>query len=193
MPSVDDTALLDVFQKYCHFGNRQMSVPTDSPDNKRNSITSPLLDGSKFAKLAREAGLIDGQIISSTEIDIIFNRVKERMERRISFLQFRTALRLIAEKKLTEALKNDPKANVETIEQSIIEAVRELDGPRFAAGTTLPEKNDIVDRLMEGPATYISKSPKDDNRAWKDNLRRNTSSPGSRRQSTNSPSGSRKV
>lgn len=187
MPGVEDGALLSVFQKYCQFGSRQASLSGEaSPTAKRNSLGGPQMDGSKFAKLAREAGLIDGQRITVTEVDILFNRVKDRSERRISFAQFRAALKLLADKKY---------AGEAEAEQRVVEAVRKLEGPMITQGSTVPESSPIIDRLMDGPATYISKTPKDDVRAWKDNLRRSPSSPGSRRSSTptaQSPLGSRK-
>lgn len=178
MPTIDDTPLLEVFQRYCNFGTRNNSLPNDS---RRASITVPQMDGSKFAKLAREAGILDPHAITPIEIDILFSKVKDKTERKISFLQFQTALKSIAEKKHQS---QQDEFSVEEIEKSILEAVCKLGGPQLAEGTTLPEKSPMIDRLMEGPATYISKSPKDETRTWKDDLRRSPASPASRKSST---------
>lgn len=181
--NVDDTVLFDVFIKYCHFGNRSNSLGAEASQTN-NNVTTPLMDGSKWAKLTREASLIDGTVISLTEVDILFNRVKGKGERKISFLQFRMALKLLAEKKHPET---------EDAEEMVLKMVRNLPGPMITAGTQ-PDHSPIIDRLMDGPTNYISKSPKDETRAWKDDLRRSSSSPGSRRASSNyhSPLGSRK-
>lgn len=199
MPTTEDGKLLEVFQKYCSFGTRSNGPPSASGDgSRRASITAPQMEGSKFAKLAREAGLLDSHVITPTEIDILFSRVKDKTERKISFAQFRTALRLIAEKKYHQNHQNhqpeqeqsstDAKSGIAETEERILVAVRELDGPQLAEGTTLPEKSPMLDRLMEGPATYISKSPKDDARAWKDDLRRSPASPATRRSTSASGS-----
>lgn len=188
---VDDERLLKIFQKYCSFGQRYgasqelLGSPASRRSNGASSaLTSPMMDGSKWAKLAREAGLIDNQKVDLTEIDIIFNRVKDRNERKISFLQFRTALRLVGEKRY----------NVDTVDQTltgdeaetaICEMVHKLDGPQITAGSTKPESSPIIERLMEAPPNYISKTPKDDVKPWKDGLRSSLpSSPASRKSSS---------
>lgn len=184
MPSVDDVVLHEVFLKYCHFGTRNSSISTEcSPIGARkSSITTPLLDGSKFAKLIRESGLLD-DTITSTEVDILFSKVKDRGERRISFLQFRLALRMLAEKKPQG--END----LETAEEQVLTAVRNVKAPQLS-GTTLPENSETLDRLMEGPATYVGRSPNRDARSWKDDLRRASSGSQSSRRSSMDPAAS---
>lgn len=191
MPSVEDVALFKVFQQYCSFGSRSSLTGTELSPASHKSLNTLVMDGSKFAKLTREAGLIDGTIITLTEVDITFSKVKDKAERRISFNQFRQALKLLAEKKFHSG---DDQLELLEIEKNVFEAVRGLQGPQLAAGTTLPESSQMIDRLMEGPATYISKTPRDDSRAWKDDLRKSPSSPASRRTSSmaGTPSSSRK-
>ena len=192
MPTAEDGKLLAVFQKYCSFGTRSNGPPSSGDGSRRASLTAPQMDGSKFAKLAREAGLLDAHVITPIEIDILFSRVKDKTERKISFAQFRTALRLIAEKKHQSQQQHqspeEAKSAISEIEECVLGAVCELGGPQLAEGTTLPEKSPILDRLMEGPATYISKSPKEDARAWKDDLRRSPASPAARRSTSASGS-----
>lgn len=55
----------DVFKTYASFGTRQASTE---------------LDGAKFVKLFKDCGLI-GKDLSSTEIDIIFSKVRPLSER----------------------------------------------------------------------------------------------------------------
>lgn len=183
MPCVDDPILYDVFQKYCSFGSRNSSL---GGEERRNSLNTPQMDGSKFAKIAREAGLIDNHLITLTEVDITFSRVKDKSERRISYSQFRTAMRQLAERKYHVGTPQAECA-AEEAEERVLVRIRNLESPLLAAGTTKPESSPLIDRLMEGPPTYISKSPRDETRAWKDDLRRASSSPSSRRSSNPAP------
>lgn len=170
MPSIDDVLLFEVFHKYCTFGARTGSLAAaESPAVRATAaaVTAPSLDGTKWAKLVRESNLLD-ELITSTEVDILFSRVREKGERRISFLQFRLALKLLAEKKYG--------ADTEEAEELVLSAVRNVKGPQLT-GITLPEVSNTLDRLMEGPPTYISRSPNTEARPWKDGLRRNSSPP----------------
>lgn len=180
MPQAEDPILFDVFQKYCIFGTRHSSL---GGEERRNSINVPQMDGSKFSKIIREAGLVDNTFITPIEVDITFSRVKDKGERRISYVQFRKAMRQLAEKKY---YIGTPRAELsaEDAEERLLVRIRNLDAPLLAVGTTKPERSPLLDRLMEGPPTYISKSPRDDSRTWKDDLRRASSSPSSRRASS---------
>jgi hypothetical protein len=53
------------------------------------------MDGSKWAKFCRENNLIVGKV-TTTEVDIIFNKVKVKAARKITFGEFQAALRVIA-------------------------------------------------------------------------------------------------
>lgn len=170
MPSIDDVLLFEVFHKYCTFGTRTGSLAaaeSSAAGATVAAVTTPSLDGTKWAKLVRESSLLD-DVITSTEADILFSRVREKGERRISFLQFRLALKLLAEKKYG--------ADTEEAEELVLSAVRNVKGPQLT-GITFPEASDTLDRLMEGPPTYISRSPNTEVRPWKEDLRRNSSPP----------------
>ncbi|KAI8614413.1 p25-alpha-domain-containing protein [Chytriomyces sp. MP71] len=85
--------LRDSFEKFCAFGRGSNPSLTD--------ITSSgsTMDGAKWAKFARDCNLLDNKKISSTEIDIIFNKVKGKSARRISWDEFQEACKLVAAKK----------------------------------------------------------------------------------------------
>lgn len=84
----DIDSLFSVFETFCGFGStRSLQVNA-----------TPLLDGSKFAKLMRDSSLLDARV-TSTEVDITFNKVKQKLERKISFKQFQEALKLLGVKK----------------------------------------------------------------------------------------------
>ena len=57
-----------------------------------------MMDGARFAKFAKDCGLVDKQLIA-TDVDLIFTKVKTKGQRCISFEQFCTALQQIATKK----------------------------------------------------------------------------------------------
>ena len=75
--SIDD-ALKQVFADYCG-GQKTM-------------------DGKSFAKLAKDTKLIDKKL-TNTDVDLIFARVKDKSERRITYAQFANGLQEFATKK----------------------------------------------------------------------------------------------
>ncbi len=56
--------LAEVFKSFCAFGDKG---------------AAPLMDGSKFAKFARDLKLLDKNL-TSTDIDIMFSKVKNKTE-----------------------------------------------------------------------------------------------------------------
>eukprot|EP00354_Favella_ehrenbergii_P005765 CAMPEP_0170469978 /NCGR_PEP_ID=MMETSP0123-20130129/12609_1 /TAXON_ID=182087 /ORGANISM="Favella ehrenbergii, Strain Fehren 1" /LENGTH=326 /DNA_ID=CAMNT_0010736989 /DNA_START=105 /DNA_END=1086 /DNA_ORIENTATION=+ len=56
------------------------------------------MDGKGFAKLAKDTKLIDKKL-TATDVDLTFNKIKERTARRITFDQFLTGLEQFAAKK----------------------------------------------------------------------------------------------
>eukprot|EP00877_Chromochloris_zofingiensis_P014320 jgi/Chrzof1/9141/Cz03g37130.t1 len=56
------------------------------------------MDGARFLKLCRDCQLTDKQL-STTDVDLVFAKVKSKGQRRISFKQFLTALAMISDKK----------------------------------------------------------------------------------------------
>ncbi|KAF6258199.1 p25-alpha-domain-containing protein [Scenedesmus sp. NREL 46B-D3] len=111
-----DASLKDVFSAFAGFG---IHTPTRSkaaePVFHTNTATpttvrrvsstagsaaggrpaAPGMDGFRFVKLCREAGLIDGRF-STTSADLVFAKVKTQGAKKISFAQFNEALALIA-------------------------------------------------------------------------------------------------
>ena len=56
------------------------------------------MEGKSFAKLAKDAKLIDKHL-TATDVDLIFAKIKVKTERRITYQQFRNGLEMFAEKK----------------------------------------------------------------------------------------------
>ena len=116
--------LYRIFEKYCQFGSRTNVSPTSK---------SLSMDSSKFAKLIREADLLDSAI-TLIEVDIVFNRVKTVSERKISFIQFKDALKILGEKKFGPGNH-----------QQFVDAIFKLKGPLISEGTTVSPFFSIID------------------------------------------------
>jgi hypothetical protein len=57
------------------------------------------MDNSHFAKMCKECGIVD-KVFTTTDVDMLFTKVKAKGERKITFEQFETAcIQGIAEKK----------------------------------------------------------------------------------------------
>lgn len=56
------------------------------------------MDGRQFAKMAKDCQLLDKKL-TSTDVDLIFAKVKDRSVRKIIFYQFELAIDQIAQKK----------------------------------------------------------------------------------------------
>lgn len=80
---MENAALKNKFTTFAQYGTRQLVAE---------------IDGAKFSKLCKDCGLI-GAGLSATDVDIIFAKVKDKTQRKINYVQFVEALRLIAEKK----------------------------------------------------------------------------------------------
>lgn len=60
--------------------------------------TQKTMEGKSFAKLAKDCKLLDKKV-TPTDIDLIFAKVKDKAERRITYTQFLKGVEMIAEKK----------------------------------------------------------------------------------------------
>lgn len=60
--------------------------------------TQHTMEGKSFAKLAKDTKLIDKKL-TATDVDLIFAKIKDKSERRITYEQFRNGLEMFAEKK----------------------------------------------------------------------------------------------
>ena len=60
------------------------------------------MENSKFAKLARDTKII-GKNVTMTDIDIVFNKIKEKSQRKISFDTFLEGLKYVSALSTTES------------------------------------------------------------------------------------------
>lgn len=56
------------------------------------------MEGKSFSKLSKDCKFIDKKL-TATDVDLIFAKIKDKAERRITFAQFQKGLELIADKK----------------------------------------------------------------------------------------------
>jgi hypothetical protein len=61
------------------------------------------MDGKTFAKFSKDTKILDKKTLTSTDIDLVFAKVKDKAARKITFAQFEKAVALCAEKKKMSA------------------------------------------------------------------------------------------
>lgn len=54
------------------------------------------MDGKSFAKLAKDLKLLDAKNLNTTDVDLIFARIKDKSARRITHTEFQNGLCLLA-------------------------------------------------------------------------------------------------
>ncbi|XP_015704868.1 tubulin polymerization-promoting protein family member 2-like [Coturnix japonica] len=79
------SALEESFRKFAVYGD------TASTGNR--------MTGKNFFKMCKECGVMDGKAVTSTDIDIVFNKIKMRGSRTINFLEFQLAMKEICVKR----------------------------------------------------------------------------------------------
>ncbi|KAJ3178317.1 hypothetical protein HDU87_003629 [Geranomyces variabilis] len=130
----DIDLLKEVYVAFCAFGsNRNLASSSD--------VQGPTMDGAKFAKFARDNKLIDNKKVTSTDVDIIFNKVKPKGARKLDWNTFLEGLTQIAEK------KNPGKQGRDALDSLIGLIIKKGGGP-IATGTA-PKSDAIVDRLTD--------------------------------------------
>jgi len=133
--------LYNIYERFALFG---------SSVNLQDNSTAPLIDGAKFAKFTRDCKIIsatdnikDGSHkVTQTDVDIIFNRVKGKQERRIDFAAFQRALHLLAEIKYPSLKGRDSAYN------KLVHTIVSVGSPNLRE-TTEPERSNIVERLTD--------------------------------------------
>ncbi|XP_072715679.1 tubulin polymerization-promoting protein family member 2-like [Ciconia boyciana] len=57
------------------------------------------MTGKNFSKMCKECGVMDGKAVTSTDIDIVFNKVKTKGARTITFAEFQQAMKELCGKR----------------------------------------------------------------------------------------------
>ncbi|KAJ3413833.1 hypothetical protein HDV05_007433 [Chytridiales sp. JEL 0842] len=130
MATLDDLRV--VFDKFCAFGSNR---------NLTSTSAEYQMDGAKFVKFARDTGITDGKKVTTTDIDIIFNKVKPKTGRKIDFKTFTQAVGLLAE------LKHPDKQPEDALHQVLYDVCIKSKGPQ--ANGTVAERDSIIARLTD--------------------------------------------
>ncbi|KAM8983688.1 LOW QUALITY PROTEIN: tubulin polymerization-promoting protein family member 2-like [Ara ararauna] len=78
------SAVENTFRKFATYGDTAASG---------NSMT-----GKNFSKMCKECGVMDGKAVTSTDVDIVFNKVKAKGARTITFAEFQQAMKEVCVK-----------------------------------------------------------------------------------------------
>ncbi|KAG2439705.1 hypothetical protein HYH02_010584 [Chlamydomonas schloesseri] len=108
------------------------------------------MDNKNFSKCIKDAGLMDAKVITATEVDITFMKVKAKTDRTINFAQFCTALDHFAAKKgvAVDTLHAKIEAASPTTNATQAEAVKFHDDKSLYTGV-----------YKNGGPTNVDKSP----------------------------------
>ncbi|NWS74895.1 TPPP2 protein, partial [Crotophaga sulcirostris] len=76
------------FRKFAAYGDKSASG---------NNMT-----GKNFSKMCKECGVMDGKAVTSTDVDIVFNKVKTKGARTITFAEFQQAMKELCGKRFKD-------------------------------------------------------------------------------------------
>ncbi|XP_061445308.1 tubulin polymerization-promoting protein family member 2-like [Rhineura floridana] len=57
------------------------------------------MTGKNFSKMLKECDVMDGKFVTSTDVDIVFNKVKAKGARNINFIEFQQAIKELSGKR----------------------------------------------------------------------------------------------
>ncbi|XP_029464648.1 tubulin polymerization-promoting protein family member 3 [Rhinatrema bivittatum] len=87
------TSLEDSFRKFAIYGDTK--------------ATGQEMNGKNWAKICKDCKVIDGKMVTSTDVDIVFSKVKQKSARVINFEEFKMALKELSEKKFKGKSKEE--------------------------------------------------------------------------------------
>ncbi|XP_063169295.1 tubulin polymerization-promoting protein family member 3 [Candoia aspera] len=86
--STDMATLQESFRKFAIYGDTK--------------ATGHEMNGKNWAKLCKDCKVIDGKGVTSTDVDIVFSKVKAKSSRVISYEEFKQALEELAPKRFKD-------------------------------------------------------------------------------------------
>ncbi|KAI1904251.1 hypothetical protein AGOR_G00003760 [Albula goreensis] len=124
--STDMALLLDSFKKFAIHGDTKASGKE--------------MNGKNWAKLCKDCKIIDGKNVTSTDVDIVFTKVKAKTSRVISYEEFQKALEDLAPKRFKGQSKEEALKSI----HQLIEGKEPTN-----IGVTKVAKTGAVDRLTD--------------------------------------------
>ncbi|XP_038165875.1 tubulin polymerization-promoting protein family member 2 isoform X5 [Arvicola amphibius] len=64
-----------------------------------SSSSGTEINNKNFSKLCKDCGIMDGKAVTSTDVDIVFSKVKAKNARTINFQQFQEAMKELGQKR----------------------------------------------------------------------------------------------
>ncbi|XP_012321407.2 tubulin polymerization-promoting protein family member 2 [Aotus nancymaae] len=64
-----------------------------------SSSSGTEMNNKNFSKLCKDCGIMDGKAVTSTDVDIVFSKVKAKNARTITFQQFKEAMKELGQKR----------------------------------------------------------------------------------------------
>ncbi|XP_028665178.1 tubulin polymerization-promoting protein family member 3 [Erpetoichthys calabaricus] len=124
--STDMSELQEAFKKFAIHGDTK--------------ATGKEMNGKNWAKLCKDCRIIDGKSVTSTDVDIVFSKVKAKTARVITYAEFQKALEELAPKRFKG------KSN----EEAIQDIYKLVEGKEPAnVGVTKVTKAGAVNRLTD--------------------------------------------
>ncbi|XP_056134982.1 tubulin polymerization-promoting protein family member 3 [Lampris incognitus] len=102
--------------------------------------TGQEMNGKNWAKLCKDCKIIDGKTVTSTDVDIVFTKVKSKTSRVITFQEFQKGLEELAQKRFKGQTKEEAL-------QSIFKMIEGKEPSN--TGVTKVAKTAAVDRLTD--------------------------------------------
>ncbi|KFO86330.1 Tubulin polymerization-promoting protein family member 2, partial [Buceros rhinoceros silvestris] len=118
--------LENTFRKFAIYGDTSASGDT--------------MTGKNFSKMCKECRVMDGKSVTSTDVDIVFNKVKSKGARTITFAEFQEAMKELCTKRFKG----------KSPEEALQAVYGLLEGKEpSSAGTTKATKVGAVERLTD--------------------------------------------
>ncbi|XP_015343633.1 tubulin polymerization-promoting protein family member 2 [Marmota marmota marmota] len=64
-----------------------------------SSSSGTEMNNKNFSKLCKDCGIMDGKAVTSTDVDIVFSKVKAKNARTITFSEFQEAMKELGQKR----------------------------------------------------------------------------------------------
>ncbi|ELK07110.1 tubulin polymerization-promoting protein family member 2 [Pteropus alecto] len=77
-----------------------------------SSSSGTEMNNKNFSKLCKDCGIMDGKLVTSTDVDIVFSKVKAKNARTITFQQFQEAMKELGQKRFKEKNPDEALGNV---------------------------------------------------------------------------------
>ncbi|XP_027426320.1 tubulin polymerization-promoting protein family member 2 isoform X3 [Zalophus californianus] len=77
-----------------------------------SSSSGTEMNNKNFSKLCKDCGIMDGKTVTSTDVDIVFSKVKAKNARTITFQQFQEAMKELSQKRFKDKNPDEALENV---------------------------------------------------------------------------------